>query len=101
MWMLGLVILPVGIGIAIVSFMQRHTVEAGGSCSDDEQCKAGSCLQSSGGGVCASSCSADKDCGSGFACTEVKVTLQNQGGFHDLGKQRYCLRGQRVSSAGR
>jgi hypothetical protein len=98
---LGLVILPIGLGIAIVSFMQRHSVEAGGSCTDDEQCKVGSCLQGSGGGVCASSCSADADCGKGFACTPIKVTLQNQSGSHDMGTQKYCMRGEpeKTSSA--
>jgi hypothetical protein len=98
MWMLGAVIVPIGLGIAVVSFMQRNSVEVGGSCSADEQCKKGD-----SGGVCSNTCSSSSDCAAGLACTSIKVTLTNQAGSHDLGPQKYCLKAKgtatKVSSA--
>ena len=57
-WMLGALILPIGLGIAIHSFMQRDSVDLGGECSDREQCKApaDACLEIEGQGVCTQQC---------------------------------------------
>lgn len=90
MWMLGLLIIPIGIGLSIFGAMKEHSVELGGSCSADSECKAGNCLS----GTCATTCSpSGNSCPSGFSCQGVQVQLHNQGGFHDLGTQYYCMKG--------
>jgi hypothetical protein len=82
------------VGFAIFMIVRglvvSHSVELGGSCWNDDECKAGSCLVSDHN-VCATMCSVASDCPAGFACTAIRVTLQNQGGFHDLGPMKYCI----------
>lgn len=92
MWMLGALIVPVGIGFAVRDAMKADSIELGGSCSDSKHCKSHTCL-TGGDGICTKTCSTLDPCPAGFSCEPVQVTLKNQGGFHDLGKQLYCMKG--------
>jgi hypothetical protein len=90
-WMLGALIVPIGLGIAIHSFLQRDSVEIGGECSDREQCRApaDACMSVGERQVCTVECGSG--CPAGLECVEMNVTLQNSAGFHDLNGVRYCL----------
>jgi hypothetical protein len=88
MWMLGALIVPVGITIAVMGVLKRNTVDIDGECTGDE-CKPGlECLS----GTCMKSCFKAGDCPSGFTCGKINVTLKNAAGFHELGEQPYCVR---------
>ena len=89
MWMLGALIGPIGITIAIVDAVKTNSAEIGEECVNAGRCKDGlQCVS----GVCSKSCSlaGKNDCPSGYRCKKIKVTLKNQSGFHDLGEQPYC-----------
>ncbi|MBX3193326.1 MAG: hypothetical protein KF819_40465 [Labilithrix sp.] len=90
MWMLGAIIVPIGIGIAIRDVLKRGTIDLGGECSDSEHCKSHTCLTGEIS-VCTKSCSPFDPCPSGFSCDAVNVTLNNQAGSHNLGTQHYCM----------
>lgn len=90
MWMLGLLIVPVGIGLSIRDLLAGNSIELGGECSDSEHCKSHTCLTGDVG-ICTKTCSSIDPCPPRFSCEAVKVTLQNQAGFHDLGAQSYCM----------
>jgi hypothetical protein len=98
MWMLGALILPIGIGIAIYSASLQNSVELGGSCTDRQQCKApaDACMSLGGDSVCTVMC--NPGCPAGFECVELDVTMQNQGGFHEMKGVRYCFTKQLAAS---
>ncbi len=99
LWMLGALILPIGIGIAVRDVLKRNTLELGEECSSSDHCKSHRCLEGDVG-VCTKTCSPIGDaCPAGFACIPVHVTLHNQGGFHDLGAQTYCMRAPAAAAA--
>ncbi|MBS2017982.1 MAG: hypothetical protein JST00_34215 [Deltaproteobacteria bacterium] len=93
MWMLGALIVPIGIGIAVRDIVKKGSIELGGECSDSEHCKSGTCLTGDVG-QCTKTCSKLDPCPTGFSCQPVNVTLHNQGGFHNLGTQTYCIKGK-------
>jgi hypothetical protein len=93
MWMLGVLIIPVGVTLAVRDVLKTNSIELGGECSDSKHCKSHTCLNGEGGGVCSKNCSPLDGCPAGFACQAISVTLKNQAGSHDLGKQYYCMRG--------
>lgn len=93
LWMVGALILPIGIGIAVRDVIKKNSIELGGECSDSEHCKSGTCLTGDVG-QCTKTCSKLDPCPSGFGCVPVNVTLHNQGGFHNLGTQTYCVKGK-------
>jgi hypothetical protein len=99
MWMLGAIIIPIGIGIAVRDVMKKSSIELGGECSDSEHCKSGTCLTGDVG-QCTKTCSKLDPCPAGFGCQPVSVTLHNQGGFHNLGTQNYCIKGKGGDPAG-
>ena len=99
LWMVGALILPIGIGIAIRDVMKKSSIELGGECSDSEHCKSGTCLTGDVG-QCTKTCSKLDPCPAGFGCVPVNVTLHNQGGFHNLGTQSYCVKGKGGDPAG-
>ena len=89
MWMLGALIVPIGITIAIVDVVKTNSADIGEECVNAGRCKDGlQCVSSK----CMKSCSlaGKSGCPSGYSCKKIKVTLQNQAGFHDLGEQPYC-----------
>ena len=90
-WMLGALIVPVGIGIAIYDAATAHTVPLGGECADRDDCAepADACLSVGSRSVCTMQCAGS--CPGGLACVGMDVTLQNAAGFHDLSGMRYCL----------
>lgn len=98
MWMLGALIVPIGIGIAVRDVLKANTLELGDECSDSKHCKSGTCLTGEPS-VCTQDCNALKACPAGFTCQKVKVTLQNQAGFHDLGTQSYCFKASGAETA--
>lgn len=99
MWMLGAIIIPIGIGFAVRDLLKKNSIELGGECSDSEHCKSGTCLTGDVG-QCTKTCSKLDPCPAGFGCHPVNVTLHNQGGFHNLGTQNYCVKGKGGDPAG-
>jgi hypothetical protein len=97
MWMLGALIIPVGIGFSVRDVMKKSSIELGGECSDSDHCKSHTCLTGEIG-ACTKTCNQLDPCPAEFSCERVSVTLQNQAGFHDLGTQGYCLRAKAGSS---
>ena len=90
LWMLGLVIIPVGIVLSVISILKTNSVELGGACRTREECKAPAeaCLPVGTQFVCAVSCGTR--CPAGFKCVELNVSLKNATGFTEfVGK--YCL----------
>jgi hypothetical protein len=89
MWMLGLIIVPIGIGISIYDAATEHTVPLGGECIDRDDCAApaDACLSIDSRSICTMQCG---QCPAGFTCEDVAVTMHNRAGFHNL-DMRYCL----------
>lgn len=97
-WMLGALIVPVGIGLSARDVLKADSIELGGECSDSKHCKSHTCL-TGGTSVCTQSCSKFDPCPNGFSCEAVSVTLRNSAGHHDLGDQSYCMRASVASVA--
>ena len=98
MWMLGALIIPVGIGLSVRDVMLKSSIELGGECSDSDHCKSHTCLTGDVG-ACTKTCNRFDRCPENFSCEQVSVTLENQAGSHDLGAQGYCLRAKPGSPA--
>jgi hypothetical protein len=96
-WMLGALIVPIGIAIAVTSAMKTDSVDLGGACSDRNECKkpADACMSVGDHEVCTMMC--NPGCPSGFECAPIKVTLHNQAGFHDM-EGRYCFKPEVVAA---
>jgi hypothetical protein len=88
---LGALIVPIGIGLAVWDASKRGSVDPGGACEDDEQCKPGANCLSLGPdeNMCASMCSVA--CEDGFRCVALPIELKNASGFNDLGEVYFCL----------
>jgi hypothetical protein len=91
-WILGAIIVPVGLGIAAWDLALQGSVPPGGECANDGQCAEGNCLAIEGASsVCSPSCDSSRQCPAGLACVDIEVTLQNAGGFHELGAMPQCV----------
>jgi len=78
MWMLGLLIIPIGIGISIVNVMQKGTVALGGDCTQNDDCSGGAqCIEVDGRSMCSTQCMAGSSlgCPATFACASVDMSV--------------------------
>ena len=83
LWMLGLVIMPIGSGLSIYGSAKKGTVELGASCVQNDDCKEGAgfqCVSVDGASVCTKQCtpgsnSGNYACPASFECATVDMSV--------------------------
>jgi hypothetical protein len=74
------------------------TVELGGTCKQQEECKPPSdtCMTLGTETLCTLACSAKSACPDGYACARMDVQVKGEGGASKADAQGYCLAESRV-----
>ena len=91
-WMLGALIIPIGIGISVINVMNKGTAALGASCSQNDDCsKGGQCVNIDGKSQCTHQCSPGSKspeyiCEQGFDC----ATISMRAGTKDV-DINYCV----------
>lgn len=82
------------------SCAKADSVELGGACKQQVECKApaDTCMTLGTEQLCTVACSAETACPSGYACAKMDVRVEGDGGAGKAGAQGYCLAESRVGS---
>jgi hypothetical protein len=93
------ILLPFLLG-ALVSCAQADSVELGGACKQQVECKdpADTCMTLGTESLCSMVCSAEAACPEGYACAKMDVRVEGEGGDDKAGARGYCLAESRIGS---
>jgi len=84
--------------LATASCAQADSVELGGVCKQQVECKdpADTCMTLGSESLCTMVCSAETACPEGYACAKMDVRVEGDDGGGKAGERGYCLSESRV-----